>query len=79
MNILTLSISALVVVGIVIGYIICYFINKPKKNGQHKENINFRVLNKVLKLSNLRLFDISISWLKGFGLKVEFFDKKEKK
>ena len=47
---------------------------KKKKN---KESIFFKVLNSVLKLENLKLFEFSISFLKGFNIKLEFFEKKK--
>jgi len=44
-----------------------------------RESIFFKVLNSVLKLENLKLFEFSISFLKGFNIKLEFYEKKEKR
>jgi len=47
------------------------------KNKKSRESIFFRVLNSVLKLENLKLFEFSISFLKGFNIKLEFYEKKK--
>ena len=48
-----------------------------KKKRNKRESIFFRVLNSVLKLENLKLFEFSISFLKGFNIKLEFYEKKK--
>ena len=48
-----------------------------KKN--KKELLFIRILNKVLKLANLKIFELNIGFVKGFGIKIEFFKSKEVK
>lgn len=40
------------------------------------EHLGWSLMERILKLKNLKLFEISISWLKGFSVKVEFFERK---
>lgn len=47
---------------------------KPKNK---KELLFIRILNKVLKLANLKIFELAIGFVKGFSIKIEFFKKKE--
>ena len=44
-----------------------------------KESLFFRVLNRVLKLSYLKLFEFSVGFVKGISFKVEFFETKSEK
>ncbi len=48
-----------------------------KKN--RKENLFIRTLNRLLKLDCLKLLELSIGFVKGFAVKIEFFQKKENK
>ena len=46
---------------------------KPKKNA-----LFMRILNRLLKLDCLKLLELSIGFVKGFAVKIEFFEKKNK-
>jgi len=39
-------------------------------------HLGLSLLERILKLRNLKMFEIGISWLKGFNIKVEFFERK---
>ena len=43
-----------------------------------KDALFVRVLNRLLKLDCLKLLELSIGFVKGFAVKIEFFEKKEK-
>ena len=47
-----------------------------KKN--KKELLFIKILNRILKLANLKIFELAIGFVKGFSIKIEFFKKKEK-
>lgn len=47
-----------------------------KKN--KKETLFMGLFNRILKLDSLKLFELSIGFVKGFGVKVEFFKKESK-
>ena len=49
-----------------------------KKKKSNQENLFVRILNKILKLNYLKMFELSIGFVKGFAVKVEFFEGKEK-
>ena len=49
-------------------------IKKPIK----KDALFVRLLNRLLKLDCLKLLELSIGFVKGFAVKIEFFEKKEK-
>ncbi len=52
---------------------------KPnKKKSAKKEALFVRVLNRLLKLDCLKLLQLSIGFVKGFDVKIEFFEKKDK-
>lgn len=51
---------------------------QPKKTPAKKEALFVRVLNRLLKLDCLKLLELSIGFVKGFAVKIEFFEKKEK-
>lgn len=44
-----------------------------------KEGLVTRTLNRILRLKHLKLFELGVSFLKGFNLKVEFFEKRKEK
>jgi hypothetical protein len=48
---------------------------KPKKK---KDALFVKILDKLLKLKLLKLLELSIGFVKGFSVKVEFFQEKEK-
>ena len=50
---------------------------KKKSKKIKRENLFIRILNKVLKLKYLKMFELAIGFVKGFSIKVEFFAKKE--
>lgn len=41
-----------------------------------KDILFIRILNRILKLKDLKLFEIGIGLVKGFSIKVEFFKNK---
>lgn len=41
-----------------------------------KESLLIKLLNRILKLKYLKLFEIAIGFVKGFSIKVEFFEGK---
>lgn len=49
-------------------------IKKPKK-----EALFVKILNRLLKLDCLKLLELSIGFVKGFAVKIEFFEKKNNK
>lgn len=49
---------------------------KNKRN--KKEGIFLRIFNRILKLKHLKLFELAIGFVKGFSVKVEFFQVKDK-
>lgn len=49
-----------------------------KKKKDKKENLFIRVLNRLLKLNYLKLLELSIGFVKGFSVKIEFFEEKGK-
>lgn len=49
------------------------------KNKSKKESLFVRTLNRLLKLEYLKLLELSIGFVKGFAVKIEFFDKKGEK
>ncbi len=54
-------------------------VTKVKKEKKPKKEALFiRVLNRLLKLDCLKLLDLSIGFVKGFAVRIEFFEKKEK-
>ena len=50
-----------------------------KKKSKKKEALFVKVLNRLLKLDCLKLLDLSIGFVKGFAVRVEFFEKKDNK
>ena len=54
-------------------------LRKPKKKKTKKEALFVRILNRLLKLDCLKLLDLSIGFVKGFAVRVEFFEKKDNK
>jgi len=49
-----------------------------KKNSDKKSFFS-KTLNKLLKLPLLKLLELSIGWVKGFSVKIEFFERKNEK
>ena len=49
---------------------------RKKKHKNKNENLFMRILNKILKLSYLKMFELVIGFVKGFCIKVEFFESK---
>lgn len=49
-----------------------------KSKKQKKGSLFIRVLNRLLKLDCLKLLELSIGFVKGFSVKIEFFEAKEK-
>ena len=49
--------------------------NKNKKT-KKKEALFVRILNRLLKLDCLKLLELSIGFVKGFAVKIEFFEDK---
>ncbi len=49
-----------------------------KKTKQKKQALFIRVLNRLLKLDYLKLLELSIGFVKGFSVKIEFFEEKGK-
>lgn len=59
----------------------CVNLNKLKKKKlkkRKKDALFVRILNRLLKLDCLKLLELSIGFVKGFAVKIEFFEKKEK-
>ena len=54
------------------------FGKKRKRRRAKKANIFVRILNKLLKLKFLKLLELSIGFVKGFAVKIEFFEDKAK-
>ena len=54
------------------------FGRKKKRRKPKKANIFVRTLDKLLKLSYLKIIELSIGFVKGFHVKVEFFEHKTK-
>lgn len=48
---------------------------KTKKS--KKENLFIRLINKILGLKDLKLFELALGWVRGMSIKIEFFPKKE--
>jgi len=49
---------------------------KKVEKQTRKENIFFRTLDKLLKLDRLKLLKLTIGFLKGFEVQVEFYEEK---
>ena len=49
---------------------------KKKKRKVKKESLFIRILNRLLKLKLLKLLELSIGFVKGFAVKIEFFEDK---
>lgn len=49
---------------------------KKKSQKPKKEALFVRVLNRLLKLDCLKLLELSIGFVKGFAVKIEFFEDK---
>lgn len=49
-----------------------------KNKKEKKEGLFNRLLDKLIKLPNLKILDLSVSFLKGFQVKIELFEDKEK-
>ena len=49
---------------------------EEKKN--KKEGLFVRILDRLLKLKLLKLLELSIGFVKGFSVKLEFFEEKNK-
>lgn len=47
---------------------------KKKKN--KKQSLFVKILDKLIKLEFLKLLELSIGFVKGFCVKIEFFEKK---
>ena len=57
------------------------FKKKPKTKKakkEKKENLFIKILNRLLKLEYLKLLELSIGFVKGFAVKIEFFEEKGK-
>lgn len=52
--------------------------NKRKQRNKKKASLFVKVLDKLLKLKFLKLLELSIGFVKGFAVKVEFFEDKTK-
>lgn len=48
------------------------------KTKQKKQPLFIRILNRLLKLNYLKLLELSIGFVKGFSVKIEFFEEKGK-
>ena len=53
-------------------------IKEKKPKPPKKEALFVKILNKLLKLDCLKLLELSIGFVKGFAVKIEFFEKKNK-
>ena len=51
---------------------------KKKSKKVKKDALFVRILNRLLKLDCLKLLELSIGFVKGFAVKIEFFEKKNK-
>lgn len=49
---------------------------KSNKKKPKKEALFIRILNRLLKLKLLKLLELSIGFVKGFSVKIEFFQEK---
>lgn len=49
---------------------------KNNKKKPKKEALFVRILDKLLKLKFLKLLELSIGFVKGFSVKIEFFQEK---
>ena len=54
------------------------FGRKKKRRKVKKANLFVRILNRLLKLKFLKLLELSIGFVKGFAVKIEFFEDKTK-
>ncbi len=45
---------------------------------QKQASLFVRTLNRLLKLPLLKLMELSLGWVKGFSVKVEFFEDKRR-
>lgn len=52
-------------------------LKKPKQN--KNEGFFLKLFNRILKLKSLKMFEVAIGFIKGFSVKVEFFENKENK
>ncbi len=50
--------------------------DKKETKEDKKRGVFNSILNKLIILPNLKLLNLSISFLKGFDVKVEFFEEK---
>lgn len=48
------------------------------KNKKKKQSLFIKILNRLLKLNYLKLLELSIGFVKGFSVKLEFFEEKGK-
>ena len=49
---------------------------KNKKLKKKKGMLFIRLLNKLIKLKHLRILELSIGWVKGFSVKIGFYEDK---
>jgi hypothetical protein len=49
---------------------------KKSKKKNKKDPLFVRILNRLLKLKFLKLLELSIGFVKGFAVKIEFFEDK---
>lgn len=49
---------------------------KPKKKKNKKQSLFVKILDRLLKLKFLKLLELSIGFIKGFSVKIEFFQEK---
>jgi len=76
-NIIVNILMVLLIVLVVYKIIGLIFPNN-KKGVEKKANIFIRTLNRLLKLKYLKLLELSIGFVKGFVVKIEFFEDKKK-
>lgn len=50
-------------------------VSKKKIKKRKKDALFVRILNRLLKLDCLKLLELSIGFVKGFAVKIEFFQK----
>lgn len=50
--------------------------SQKQKKKNKKKSLFVRILNRLLKLKFLKLLDLSIGVIKGFNVRIEFFEQK---
>lgn len=54
------------------------FFKRRRNRRKKKGSLFVRILDRLLKLKFLKLLELSIGFVKGFAVKIEFFEDKDK-